>query len=387
MDNRIPTIECIKVAFLRKKYGPNMDALQWINNINNVYVGDQQHIKVNGVVTEFERSQWYNPFGKEYTSEESMDEYENRVRKFFKKEVLLKELAGKNLGCFCEAASNGNNNDDKLNCHAKILVKVFKEYSSSLYLSSEDALKLIHEGNDIFRVMEWTKEDSFFPFFALSKYLKFEVTKEQFKERLYQFGRTASKNEDNEKNENNSKVLNETIFDYLQGLNYGIFGRVLYYCLNTKIDLDTLSHIPLQISLFDYKTKDIFVDRLQKARKFKVLKSKYDEHYYIFPLGEKRHIIINILIDDPYLYACEYGNNVVYINNDQVYNKPVCNEPVCNELFCNKHLISLLKSPNDLLSVEYCGVNGHQKYYIWDGVTDDERFIFLCYAVIGIDLV
>ena len=124
-----PTTECVKISFLRKNYKDikDIDLEKWIFMDKNLYVGRKGRIWITDPKTKekkifnYKSSKWANPYKvgkKDYTLEESL--------KLYKKYIIdnnlvkdLHELNGKNLGCFC---------DQKNDCHAKVLVELYKEY-------------------------------------------------------------------------------------------------------------------------------------------------------------------------------------------------------------------------------------------------------------------
>jgi len=128
--NPAPTVECLKVSFLRKNYKniKDIDLEKWMSDLDNhLYVGRKGRIWITDPKTKeknifhYKDSKWKNPFKvspKDYTLEESIKLY----KKHIKDNNLIKdlhELGGKTLGCFC---------DQKNDCHAKVLVDFYKEY-------------------------------------------------------------------------------------------------------------------------------------------------------------------------------------------------------------------------------------------------------------------
>lgn len=125
----LPTTECVKISFLRKKYKniKDIDLEKWISMGENFYVGRNGRIWITDLETKdkkifhYKGSKWLNPYKvskKDYTLEESLKLY----RKHIIDNNLIKdlhELTGKNLGCFC---------DQKNDCHAKVLVELYKEF-------------------------------------------------------------------------------------------------------------------------------------------------------------------------------------------------------------------------------------------------------------------
>ena len=128
-----PSTVCIKVTSLRKIYNDsNISLKQWMEDPNNLYVGRNGRIfitypdidpttnKKRKEVFHYKGSKWQNPYKvgeKHYSLRESLNLYKKHlVNTGLVKD--LHELKGKILGCFC---------DQKGECHAKLLVEMFKE--------------------------------------------------------------------------------------------------------------------------------------------------------------------------------------------------------------------------------------------------------------------
>ena len=121
-DKHIPETECIAVAELRKIYGKEIDLNKWMKMEKNLYTGRQGRIFINKEIFHYPGSKWANPYKvseSEYTLEDSLKLYEEHVRSRLDLIESLKELEGKTLGCFCKQTEP---------CHAKVLVKLFKEF-------------------------------------------------------------------------------------------------------------------------------------------------------------------------------------------------------------------------------------------------------------------
>ena len=118
---------CCKVDHLRRL--GYFSIREWLEEENTMYVGrdwrvwiterevDEENKKLK---TRFslEKSKWYNPFKlKTYTLEESLKLYEEHL---YQSGLIkdLKELEGKDLGCFC---------DQNADCHAKLLARKVNE--------------------------------------------------------------------------------------------------------------------------------------------------------------------------------------------------------------------------------------------------------------------
>lgn len=117
MTSTSTTTQCLKVGSLRKETGdPEMTLEKWVKDPNNVYVG--RHIRIfigsgsNKRIFHLKGSKFGNPYTlKDYTLEESLRLYDEYLHSSGLINEI-KELQGKNLGCFC---------DQRGDCHAKIL--------------------------------------------------------------------------------------------------------------------------------------------------------------------------------------------------------------------------------------------------------------------------
>ena len=124
-----PTTQCVKVASLRKESGNvNINLETWISNPVNEYVGRRGRIFIHYIdannekakrVFHYPESKWKNPYkvGEANSLSTSLELYEKHIESDLVED--LKELSGKNLGCFC---------DQKGDCHAKVLVRLFESY-------------------------------------------------------------------------------------------------------------------------------------------------------------------------------------------------------------------------------------------------------------------
>jgi hypothetical protein len=113
MSNKV----CVKVSELRKQGYSDFE--DWLNNKNNIYVGRQVRIWIHSLnnkrIFHYKSSKWHNPFKvtNEMSLEKSLEEYTDYIiQSGFIHDI--KELKGKNLGCWCL----GND------CHAKILADI-----------------------------------------------------------------------------------------------------------------------------------------------------------------------------------------------------------------------------------------------------------------------
>ena len=126
-------VQCVKVSELRKKGYNNLD--QWMCDENNIYVGRRGRIFIhfkdeNGEKNKryfgYESSQFANPFTlKKYTLSVSLMKYEEYLReKIENSEIDINICSGKTIGCFCKMSEDL----DCLDCHTKIIYKLYNEY-------------------------------------------------------------------------------------------------------------------------------------------------------------------------------------------------------------------------------------------------------------------
>jgi len=109
--------QCVKVAELRKVHDDDIDLEQWMDMPNNLYVGRNGRVFIDGNIFTYKGSKWANPFKlKDYSLEKSLELYEKHINKKLINQIG--ELEGKTLGCFCLQTGN---------CHAKVLVRLFNE--------------------------------------------------------------------------------------------------------------------------------------------------------------------------------------------------------------------------------------------------------------------
>lgn len=114
------TTQCIKVASLRKETGdPDMTLEKWLDDPRNVYVGRPGRIFIGSGddkrIFHYPGSKYANIYV-DGTREEVVKKY----RKYLKDSGLtedIRELLGKNLGCWCDQAGE---------CHAKVLLEYLK---------------------------------------------------------------------------------------------------------------------------------------------------------------------------------------------------------------------------------------------------------------------
>ena len=104
----------VKVAYIRPEY---KNLKEWMDDPQNVYIGRRGIVFIDGSRFPAHDSIWHNPFklGKDGDREEVIEKYKNYItdRLISEPELRekLKELKGKNLGCWC--------NPEK--CHGDVL--------------------------------------------------------------------------------------------------------------------------------------------------------------------------------------------------------------------------------------------------------------------------
>ena len=131
-----PTTQCLRVEMLRITYDDGMDLQMWMNPWlypNHLYVGRRGRVFIHdkdsktSEVFHYPDSIWASPFkvgngnGK-YSIDESLRLYRGWIVSKPEMIARLRELDGKVLGCFCRQ------DGDAVNCHAKVLVELFREY-------------------------------------------------------------------------------------------------------------------------------------------------------------------------------------------------------------------------------------------------------------------
>ena len=106
----------VKVAHIRPKYN-NLKC--WTEDPNNVYIGRGGIVFIDGERFPKKASIWANPY-KDKDRKLSLKKYEEYILDKIEKEDLydsLRELKGKNLGCWCKPES----------CHGDVLVSIINE--------------------------------------------------------------------------------------------------------------------------------------------------------------------------------------------------------------------------------------------------------------------
>ena len=129
--------QSIKVKHLRKTYGSKMDLKKWLEDPNNVYVGRNGRIFIDGEIFHYPRSKWANPNAMEKGNKPTKKDYDENFKKYVshlrKSGLLTKEhldeLRGKTLGCFCDTASTTD--ASCMDCHTKVLLDLLKMKSEA----------------------------------------------------------------------------------------------------------------------------------------------------------------------------------------------------------------------------------------------------------------
>ena len=89
--------------------------MDWNLNPNHLYIGrSEEHHGLEGAV----ESKWHNPYLlRDYSREDSLRKYEERVRNSEELFNAIGELEGLELGCWCKP----------IPCHGDVLAKLFRE--------------------------------------------------------------------------------------------------------------------------------------------------------------------------------------------------------------------------------------------------------------------
>jgi len=106
----------VKVGNIRPKY---KNLKEWTEESGNVYIGRKGIVFIDGERFPKEDSIWANPFkvGKDGTREEVIKKYETHIKaKIISGKANLKDIKGKNLGCWCKPES----------CHGDILLRLLE---------------------------------------------------------------------------------------------------------------------------------------------------------------------------------------------------------------------------------------------------------------------
>lgn len=107
----------VKVKFIRPEYS---DLKDWCSDTDrNYYIGRKGVVFIDGRRYPEKDSPFANPFklGKDGDREEIIAKYELYIRdKIEKGEVMIKEIKGKNLGCWCSPEP----------CHGDVLLRLIR---------------------------------------------------------------------------------------------------------------------------------------------------------------------------------------------------------------------------------------------------------------------
>lgn len=116
----------VKVKYIRPKYN---NLKEWMDDSNNVYIGRKGIVFINGERYPKKDSIWANPFriDKINTREDVIYQYENYLKDKIDKNIIttemIKNLKGKNLGCWCV-----EDNICYPRCHGDIIIDMIKNY-------------------------------------------------------------------------------------------------------------------------------------------------------------------------------------------------------------------------------------------------------------------
>jgi hypothetical protein len=107
----------VKVANIRPKYS---NLKEWMNDSDNIYIGRGGVVFIDGKRFPPSASEFANPYkiGKDGIREEVIEKYkvmiENKIKSNYEFANKIKNLKGKNLGCWCKPES----------CHGDILLEI-----------------------------------------------------------------------------------------------------------------------------------------------------------------------------------------------------------------------------------------------------------------------
>lgn len=107
----------VKVQFIRPRY-KNLE--DWMSDPNNIYIGRQGVVFIDGKRFPPEKSPFANPFkiDKNNNREQVVEKYKQYIiHKVEKKEIDLSLLKNKRLGCWCKPEQ----------CHGDVLVELLQE--------------------------------------------------------------------------------------------------------------------------------------------------------------------------------------------------------------------------------------------------------------------
>ena len=118
----IPIVVNVKVKFIRPEYN---NLKEWNNDNKNIYIGRRGIVFIKNKDGKErypkENSKWHNPYkvGEKYSRKTSLEKYKEYILDKIKNnpEIYnLKELKGKNLGCWCHPEL----------CHGHVLRDLYK---------------------------------------------------------------------------------------------------------------------------------------------------------------------------------------------------------------------------------------------------------------------
>jgi len=112
------TVQNVRVKYIRPEF---RDLKEWMEDPSNLYIGRQGVVFIDKTRFPSRASKWANPF-KKGTRAEVCEKFEAYIRKKMKEDPEIfdiRELRGKNLGCWCRP--------DR--CHGDVLLKILREAS------------------------------------------------------------------------------------------------------------------------------------------------------------------------------------------------------------------------------------------------------------------
>jgi hypothetical protein len=111
------TVVNVKVLYIRPKY---KNLKEWINDPNNIYIGRERIVFIDGERYPKKDSVWANPYKlKDYDKKTCLELYKNYIiKKIDDGELCLDDIRGKNLGCWCKEPNK------KVSCHGDVLISL-----------------------------------------------------------------------------------------------------------------------------------------------------------------------------------------------------------------------------------------------------------------------
>lgn len=147
------TSVCIKVSNLRKLKRPFASLREWMKDPNNIYVGRQGRIFIDGKIFHYKGSKWQNPYKvtKEMPLKKSLRMYLSHLfrgaadPKGSSKSLIsqIEELRGKTLGCFCEIKHKKIDGKYVVMCHAQLLADILEKCDLGAVLPFGSATPLV----------------------------------------------------------------------------------------------------------------------------------------------------------------------------------------------------------------------------------------------------